>query len=151
MPGEARCSVLATRVPITDAWTAPQTHYENESVDLGRSIPLTTLFAYKEFSVNVCPPRLYVRARIGNITFNYVAKYPATWSRLTMLMLRSVHATRSRLALAFKTIRCSAEHRKYRLRPGHYGEISARENGLMTIVLLSLKLLDVYPMKCIIK
>lgn len=50
--------VLATRVPITDA---PQTHYGNESVDLGRSIPLTTLFAYKEFSVNVCSnPKPYV-------------------------------------------------------------------------------------------
>lgn len=43
--------VLATCVPITDA---PQTHYGNESADLGRSIPLTTLFAYKEFIVNVC-------------------------------------------------------------------------------------------------
>jgi len=53
--------VLATRVPITDVRTTPQTHYENESADLGRSIPLTTLFAYKEFSVNVCSPGLYVR------------------------------------------------------------------------------------------
>lgn len=83
-----------------------------------------------------------MRARTRNITFNYVAKYPATWSRLTMLMLRSVHATRSRLALACKTIRCTAEHRKYRLYPGHYSEISARVNGLMTIVLLTLEFLD---------
>lgn len=136
--------MLATRVPITDARATPQTHYGNESADLGRSIPLTTLFAYKEFSVNVCPPEPYVRSRTGNITFNYVAKYPATWSRLTMLMLRSVHTTCSRLALACKTIRCTAEHRKYRLRHDYYSEISARENDLMSIVLLTLEFLNVY-------
>ena len=79
--------MLATRVPITDARTTPQTHYGNESADLGRSIPLTTPFADKEFNVNLDLLGPYVRARIGPIMFNYVAKYLATGSRLMMLML----------------------------------------------------------------
>ncbi|TGZ46698.1 hypothetical protein DBV15_09140 [Temnothorax longispinosus] len=35
--GGPRGSVLATRVPITDARTTPQTHYGNESADLGHT------------------------------------------------------------------------------------------------------------------
>lgn len=44
--------------------------------------------------------RMYGRARTGSITFNYVAEYPATWSRLTMLMLRpEVDRARDSLAI----------------------------------------------------
>jgi len=83
-----------------------------------------------------------VRASIENITFNYMVKYPATWSRLTMLM-RFMHAICSRLALACKMINYITKHRKYRLCPNHYGEISAKRNSFMVFVLLILEFLDI--------
>jgi len=51
-----------------------------------------------------------------------------------------MHATCSRLVLVCKMINYTTKHRKYRLCPDHYGEISAKGNSLIVFVLLILEL-----------